>query len=895
MSVYESKLHVDEDGARAAGRGRRRGARVSPRRGLFSRPMAAFVFIAALTFGQAAAARAQQPTPTPTLPPGEVECLPMGQPLITLPEIVSKDGKLRGTIMLIDEPSRVPFRQPYTVGSSTSAVTAPNDKAPTKCYKQQIRQFRIGTGSPVVAPSPYGDPMPGPTLRARVGDLVQLSFINQINPGNFGDSIDRAEKNRGGGCDESAGYPKSVGDKFPDCFHGSSTGNIHFHGTHTNPNSTGDNVFIEVRPSRRENNRPVVTQESVRRSFDEFYARCEAKLNVNNPLREWPKTWGDMPNYWTAEQERLLKLYDGDMEQKYGPGVKKLWPINRRQVEQGAWPQYYAGAFPYCFRLPQYKEDLTTPAAAASTGGGTGTGVGTGRGAVTGGGMGRGGGMGTGGGMGAGRGAGTGGGQPPTSGGAGTAELGHTGMGGHGTSEVPLIMGQSPGTHWYHAHKHGSTAINVANGMTGAFIIEGDEYDEALNAFYGAGWTRSESAHVLMVNQIGVTPNLARGAASRIDKGPDFSVNGRLRPVISMKPGEVQMWRIVNGSGRAGMYFSGPPAGFQWRQLAQDGVQFQDVNYQNSLNDSFMMAAGNRVDLLVKAPLAPCKNAQGRPDVCPVLVQNAVDMTDLGSANKVTLLSVRVTTDKPDPNSNRSKFIPVAPTPPRFLKDIEDSEVTGTKLMRFASKPPFGGTPQHTIDGQQFDGEVGAVVLLNKVEEWKILNETFVSATTPGISHPFHIHINPFQVTEVFSPNDTIPDPTNPANTIPLYVFDPQAKVSPGQCLLDPFADPSTWKPCTASQKTNLVWWDVFPIPSGQTVTTTRNRIDPKTGQPIIDKTTGQPVKVTVNVPGYFKMRSRFVDYSGFYVIHCHILAHEDRGMMTIVEVAPARTPYSHH
>ena len=48
-------------------------------------------------------------------------------------------------------------------------------------------------------------------------------------------------------------------------------------------------------------------------------------------------------------------------------------------------------------------------------------------------------------------------------------------------------------------------------------------------------------------------------------------------------------------------------------------------------------------------------------------------------------------------------------------------------------------------------------------------------------------------------------------------------------------------------------------------------------------------------IPGYFRMRSRFVDYAGFYVIHCHILAHEDRGMMTVVEVAPIRSPYSHH
>jgi len=29
-------------------------------------------------------------------------------------------------------------------------------------------------------------------------------------------------------------------------------------------------------------------------------------------------------------------------------------------------------------------------------------------------------------------------------------------------------------------------------------------------------------------------------------------------------------------------------------------------------------------------------------------------------------------------------------------------------------------------------------------------------------------------------------------------------------------------------------------------------------------------------------MRRRFVDYTGYYVIHCHILAHEDRSMITL-------------
>jgi FtsP/CotA-like multicopper oxidase with cupredoxin domain len=33
------------------------------------------------------------------------------------------------------------------------------------------------------------------------------------------------------------------------------------------------------------------------------------------------------------------------------------------------------------------------------------------------------------------------------------------------------------------------------------------------------------------------------------------------------------------------------------------------------------------------------------------------------------------------------------------------------------------------------------------------------------------------------------------------------------------------------------------------------------------------------------KIRSHFKRYIGLYVLHCHILGHEDLGMMQIVEV----------
>ena len=167
---------------------------------------------------------------------------------------LSEWGKLRGTILLSNGLQRLYLGD-----------TSPDGKT-RWCLPQNVRQFRgiraeaatyrgePPQGYPAVVPTPplqYLDPVPGPTLRARLGDIVQLTFLNQTNPGVRWRSIDRGEGAEG--CDHNRDldgnvlYPACVMCSRTTCFHGSSTGNIHFHGTHTNPGSTGDNIFIEVR------------------------------------------------------------------------------------------------------------------------------------------------------------------------------------------------------------------------------------------------------------------------------------------------------------------------------------------------------------------------------------------------------------------------------------------------------------------------------------------------------------------------------------------------------------------------------------------------------------------------------------------------------------------------
>jgi FtsP/CotA-like multicopper oxidase with cupredoxin domain len=819
---------------------------------------------AALALGGVSLASAQNNPPPVTPPPASaatsptVPCLPEGQDLVMPPEINASDGK--GIVSLAEEFQRLP---------ATAAGNA-------NCPQQLVRVYRPG-----LAPPPSNEllnPVPGPTLRARVGDLVQLTFVNTVDANRFDRNVVLVHRtgDPANGCMQAGHggslYPGNPGpfEIFPNCLHASSTANIHYHGTHTNPNATGDDVFLEILPLPRDNagNLTTTPAEAIV-GLDQFFKDCAAQLQ-DRPLNQWPVRWSDMPKDWVQKQTELLQAYQAKHPDQM------IWDADKQLIPDG-WPQYYIGVTPYCFVLPYKPEN-----------------------------------------------------EP--------------------VDQGVLRMGQAPGTHWYHAHKHGSTAINVMNGMTGAFIIEG-RYDDDLNTFYGSyvvkrgaeslPWnTRLQP--VLVLNQLGTTPNLLSGAGTGPagPAGVPFAVSGRVAPKVHMQPGEVQLWRIVNSSSRSAAYFMAPE-GLQWRQLAQDGVQFARPTYASAQNQNrpFYMAPANRVDLLVQAPMTPpahpfkvrIQAVMARSQVKPTPVKpNANDpvpgtvlMTVDVSGDPVTQNGQPVQAPMPFPTEGK------APNQPKFLADITDQEWAGsdyiTRKFIFDSKAPQSDN-QHTINGVQFNDSLGRAnvqVSLHAVEQWTIENTTYKPGT---IDHPLHIHINPYQITEVFDPNENLVDPESGTLLVQLEVMDkdhkpvldgngnPQIKtqaecdkLSDGthcetvgvpryvtdkatlsdtqnpfrmrQCFLDP-ANENTWSVAGACgpqpPQSNLIWWDTFAIPSARCL--------PSCSDP-------QP-KV---IPGYFKMRSRFVDYHGTYVMHCHILIHEDRGMMFTVQVIPPPTLMVHH
>ena len=122
-----------------------------------------------------------------------------------------------------------------------------------------------------------------------------------------------------------------------------------------------------------------------------------------------------------------------------------------------------------------------------------------------------------------------------------------------------------PGTHWYHPHAHGATHNQVASGMAGFLIIEGD-VDEALNyALTGKRHIdpQTKTGHygyierLMFIQRVSALTNPSQdsdsGAGNTLQQNTRNAVfaaiNGDQTPrTIVMQPGDIERWRILNGS-----------------------------------------------------------------------------------------------------------------------------------------------------------------------------------------------------------------------------------------------------------------------------------------------------------------------------------------------------------
>lgn len=400
---------------------------------------------------------------------------------------------------------------------------------------------------------------------------------------------------------------------------------------------------------------------------------------------------------------------------------------------------------------------------------------------------------------------------------------------------------EPPGLYWYHPHVHGFSKVQVLGGASGALIVEGTERaDKAVAGLPervfvirdqdlmnpNAPPSKAESVvPKYLIDSDGDTVNTGTGNGK---PAKDLSINFVPVPypdyppaMIEMRPGEKQLWRVLNASALTYLNLSilsnGVPQ--QVGLVALDGVPMNAnagpadfVDWDNRVG----LPPGSRAEFIVNGP------AEGTTQM---LVTRTVD-TGPGGENDPNrpLAVIKPAQDAPEPQLR----LPVSPVPLPSSNEQWLGDVKPVRIRKFyfseklddPKNPASASEFYITEEGQTpkpFDPSAGMpniVVKQGTVEDWIIENRS-------NELHAFHIHQLHFLLLES---NGTPVDEPYLRDTINVSYYNGRQPAFPSVRLRMDFRDP------------NIV---------------------------------------------------------GTFVYHCHLLEHEDRGMMGEIQVLPANSPQS--
>jgi len=361
--------------------------------------------------------------------------------------------------------------------------------------------------------------------------------------------------------------------------------------------------------------------------------------------------------------------------------------------------------------------------------------------------------------------------------------------------KMQIPKDEPPGLYWYHPHVHGFTEFQVNGGAAGALIVDGMEKfrPEVVGLTERVFVIRQQFLVPWIPGPYQLTVNYE--VAPLVGKGPS--------PIVQMKPGERQFWRVANATLQDFLQLqvlvNGQPEPLEI--IALDGYPVATTRNETTI----LLPPAGRAEFIVQAPpsggtgsfytAAYSTGPTGNPDF------------------EQTLATIQLTGNPV--GTHTPKLSPSAEPSGLKFADLGDQPATTQRKLYFSEE--FGGTNGPiqfyiTVDGQpqrvfSSDEKPAIVTKVGAVEDWTIENRALET-------HAFHIHQIHFKVLEI------------------------DGKPAPNQDLLDTIAIP---------------FWD--------------------------GKGPYHSVKV--------RMDFRDPNIAGTFVFHCHILLHEDLGMMHKILVQP--------
>lgn len=465
--------------------------------------------------------------------------------------------------------------------------------------------------------------------------------------------------------------------------------------------------------------------------------------------------------------------------------------------------------------------------------------------------------------------------------------------------EYNIPIDHPAGTFWYHPHQHGATAMQVASGMAGALVVEGERYptetangdlDVVLKQFQPSDGSAGE---VMLLQQIPYdcpSNNLvsakhcekdAVGVLEDFDQVEDpdawlmsgryTSVNGKVQPVLNLATQRLYRWRLIDTGFQASVVLRIRRANDPQKLFKALSVANQDTDVMDMCNGEdvtqFEVAAdglthdriipktlnylqpGYRSDILFSLPKAGA--------YCVYAETNVNNLTTMHDVNNTRLIGViaaktnaRAAVRARAGESPRDfllaelrsavKRLPGAQLPPNVRATILNDLDNGLKLSKFVPHKAFTVTEQE--------------VLRNKTKEYATFN---IGKVNDKLG--FMVESKPL---DAAAPQEK-------------YIYDPH-RIDRTLVL----GTEQMWE-LASKRGSHPFHIHVNPFQVISVVRTDGGKVDQQY-QDLI----GAWKDTLLVMPNHkIEIATRYQRYIGEYVLHCHILEHEDQGMMQNVKV----------
>jgi FtsP/CotA-like multicopper oxidase with cupredoxin domain len=452
---------------------------------------------------------------------------------------------------------------------------------------------------------------------------------------------------------------------------------------------------------------------------------------------------------------------------------------------------------------------------------------------------------------------------------------------------VHFPANEPPGLYWYHPHVHMLAEAAVYGGASGALVVDGIQNVYPVVGglpervivlrdlpFKNPGLSQSCCTNTMdgQVPQRDLSVNFVPlDTSATFDSGGNLTAVNYTPAVIYMQPGGQQFWRVCNCNSDAPMdlqvRFDGVPQTIQIVGIDAVPVNSQDETPAGPLVavQNFRLPPASRVEFIVNAPPSTVKLAQlvtqfiysgplgdtlpTRPLLTMKLANASALATAVTAENRIPATTGASTTHQ---RFGGIWGVPPALTRTVFFEEVED----GSQFFINASGCVTANgakcaTQPYKID-TAFDNNNPPAIITTQgtVEKWIVQNHA-------RENHELHQHQIHFQV--LSQDNFNLNCATLPAG---LYCNQPAPGIN-GQ-FLDMIEVPFCGGAAAGLDKNG-------------------NVTNPPSPPACVDAN-GNPSPLYPQVELLMDFRGPVV---GDFVFHCHILGHEDLGMMAIEHVRP--------